>query len=76
MPGKQANKEPSEAITIRIPQPLFIEVKTLLLDPKSGRTKYGAMSSLVERLLREWLRDVRDGQDNIPEMKEEEGHVQ
>lgn len=70
MPGKEPNKEKGAPLALRIPEPLLLEVKTLLLDPKTGRVKYGAMSSLVERLFREWLREVRAGERN-PEIEME-----
>lgn len=71
-PGKPANKEKGAPLALRIPESLLIEVKTLLLDPKTGRVKYGAMSSLVERLLREWIREVREGGGHIEEMEDKD----
>jgi hypothetical protein len=39
----------------QIDENLMDTVKLLLLDPMTGKPKYGAQSRLVERLLREWV---------------------
>jgi hypothetical protein len=51
--------DPKELITARLPEQLFVDVKLLLADPVTGRVRYGAMSKLVERLLREWVDQQR-----------------
>lgn len=43
---------------ISIPQSLVVEVEMRLLDPVTLKTRYGARSKLVVRLLQEWV----DGQ--------------
>lgn len=43
------------AITIYIPSSLADRIDLLLADPLTGRTRHGAKSKLITRLLREWL---------------------
>ena len=38
-----------------IPLPIAAKVDLLLLDPVSGKTRYGARSALVNQLLLQWL---------------------
>lgn len=38
-----------------LPTELTAKVDLLLLDPMTGRVKYGSRKKLVEKLLREWL---------------------
>jgi hypothetical protein len=42
-------------VSALIPRKLHSEVNALLLDPLHGRTKHGAFSGLVSRLLRGWV---------------------
>lgn len=48
-----------EQIFFRIPAPVYREVRVLLLDPKTGRPAYGALTNLVSGLLREWVEAQR-----------------
>jgi hypothetical protein len=52
--------------SMRIDQDLLEKVKTQLLDPVTGRTKYGALQALIESLLWKWLRD-----QSIPSQQKE-----
>lgn len=47
------------AVSAYLPPELHLEVQALLLDPKHGRTQYGAFSTLVTRLLKEWVEKQR-----------------
>jgi hypothetical protein len=38
-----------------IPADLDVELKVLLANPVQGRVRYGAMSNLVTKLLRNWV---------------------
>ena len=40
---------------IRLPVTLGTKIDLLLMDPLTGKRKYGALNSLVERLLSEWV---------------------
>jgi len=51
--------EKRKAITVMVPESLFIEVKLLLLDPKTSRVRYGAMSNLLTQMLAGWVEDKR-----------------
>ena len=48
-----------EQIFLRIPAPVYREVRVLLLDPNTGRPTYGALTNLVSGLLREWVESQR-----------------
>jgi len=51
----QKKLEPRRQINIVVPESTYIKVKTLLLDPLYGRTKYGRMSGLITSLLNGWI---------------------
>ena len=52
---KPTKLEPRHQINALVPESTYIKVKTLLLDPIYGRTKYGQMSGLITSLLNEWV---------------------
>lgn len=56
---KFGNEVDKVQIKGRIPVPLAMAVKTLLLDPKTGMTEYGGLSALLTHLLSEWVDGVR-----------------
>ena len=58
-------REGKELITSHIPKSVMREVRILLLDPTTGRIKYGELSNLVTGLLTEWLESKRKNQDTI-----------
>lgn len=41
--------------TVQLPEELDRKIELLLMDPATGRAKFGAWSELVEALLTEWL---------------------
>lgn len=47
-------REPSIATTIRLPQSVYYEARTLLADPRTGRIKIDTWGPLIARLLRQW----------------------
>lgn len=47
--------EPLKRCTVYIPVSLLNRVDLLLLDPSTGKVKYGSKSALFEHLLRQWL---------------------
>lgn len=55
------NMEEKEPIYVRIPSELVRSVKLILMDPKTGRVKYGAMSALFSKLARKWVDDKKKG---------------
>ena len=57
--AKRKSKEPTKSIHIKVPSSLFRDVKLLLLDPLSGRVRYGEMSKLATSLLRTWVEKQR-----------------
>lgn len=70
--SRRKSKVEYDAICVRIPKSLSVEVKTLLLDPSVGRTKYGAFKNLINMLMLEWLEDVRAGRRPLPNTLGEE----
>ena len=55
MVGRNAHREPTLSIHIKVPSSLFREVKLLLLNPASGRVRHGEMSKLATSLLKTWV---------------------
>ena len=53
--GRKQHHESSTAWSFRLPSDLCAKVDLLLLDPISGRVKYGSRTQLIETLLRQWL---------------------
>ena len=64
---RRARTDPKVPLgTIRIPKSLHDPITLLLCDPVTGKVEYGAMNSLVERLLREWLdREIRKEKEEV-----------
>ncbi len=54
------NTSPSRKRDIFVNAELLDEVEFRLMDDFTGKTKYGAFSQLVERLLRTWLKEQKD----------------
>jgi hypothetical protein len=42
-----------------IPAALAAEISLLLMDPRTGKTKWGAWNTLITRLLRDWVESQR-----------------
>ena len=59
--GRKASIEKKIGIYARLPSSLVYSVKTLLLDPRTGRVGYGRMAALVTQLLTEWVEAKRKG---------------
>lgn len=62
-------------IKASLPAPLAAEVNLLLEDPLTRRRKYGALSKLIEALLRDWLarQTGSDAPTSIPSLDELRG---
>ena len=58
-------------VKVSLSAPLAAELNLALIDPLTQRRKYGALSKLVEALLRQWLAD-QAGEDpvSIPTLNE------
>lgn len=52
--GRPQHTDPPRLWEISLPSSLCTHIEALLRDPLTGRTRYGARSQLIERLLREW----------------------
>ena len=59
--GRKANIEKKVGIYVRLPSSLAYAIKTLLLDPRTGRVGYSRMSALFTQLLTEWVEEKRKG---------------
>ena len=52
-------KEPYDFLHVTVPRKLLKEVKLLNLNFVTGRVRHGSLSSLVSRLLSEWVEEQR-----------------
>jgi hypothetical protein len=52
---KTKSSLPNVQLIAMIPADLDVELKVLLANPVQGRVRYGAMSNLVTKLLRNWV---------------------
>jgi Arc/MetJ-type ribon-helix-helix transcriptional regulator len=55
-------------ISVRVDEELYQEIQLLLHDPTKGRTRYGALSDLVEAQLRAWLERRKTRQLSLEEL--------
>jgi hypothetical protein len=55
MPMPRRPDGPTRTFYARIPCWLYDELHVLLVDPRSGRARYGTWSKSVERALTEWV---------------------
>ena len=46
-------------VKVGIDEDIYAELETLLIDPIKGRLKYGALSSITNRLYRQFLDTLR-----------------
>lgn len=53
--GRKPHTDPPVRVEITVPQTVIAKLDLLLSDPLTARTKYGARSRLITRLIREWL---------------------
>ncbi len=58
MPKKHFTDRPVK-FQASIPESLHNQIHLLLLDPLRARTRYGAFSKLITKLLYDWLREQR-----------------
>jgi hypothetical protein len=55
---------------VRISKDLAGRIEHILSDPRYNKVAYGIKSSMVERLLREWVQGVQDGLIKLPDVSE------
>lgn len=67
---KRKNGVTTKQLNVIIPEDLWLKVKILLADPRFGRTKYGAMSNLIERLLRDYIKRIERGEEPIIDIED------
>lgn len=53
--GRKELADPPIEKALSLPSSIVAEVELRLYDPSTGKPRYAGFSSLVERLLREWL---------------------
>ena len=66
--GKKPGVE-KEDVHIYLPSDLVLQLQLKLLDPRRTKMRYGALSLLAERLLRNWLETTGKGtqDESIPQ---------
>lgn len=52
---KEKTEDPLSQMNIKLRGSLVRKVRILLLDPKTGKVKYGALAKLVTQLLNDWV---------------------
>ena len=57
---------------LHLPSSLAEQVEKALADPLTGKTRHGARSRLITRLLREWMRERERALETAPEFTNEE----
>ncbi len=67
MPRIQPTTELVTTYTL-IPRPLLTEVQELLFDPVRNKVRYGARSALINRLLREWVKEKKTEAKELREL--------
>ncbi len=55
--GRKAQDEQKVPYNALIPEGLAAKIDLLLLNPMTGKIKYGARSQLIEKILRRWLEE-------------------
>lgn len=55
-------------LNVRIPVSVMHRVKEKLRDPVYNRTRYGAMSNLITRLLMNWLEEADQPNPTKPQL--------
>jgi hypothetical protein len=53
---RRKNIVPTENLDVYVPKELAKQVRDRLYDPRVGRAAYGAISTLVTQLLRDWVK--------------------
>ena len=54
------NLIPKKQLKVYVPEDLYAQIQLLLFDPITESTRRGALSALVESLLRSWLREQQE----------------
>ena len=57
--------DPLESMATRVPSSIMLQVRILLLDPRTGKMRYKSLSNLITGLLTKWLEDKKKGLDSI-----------
>lgn len=70
-PGRPANAIPTVEWKCMIPVNIAAQVDSILLDPVTGRPRYGARSELVTQLLNHWLSTLRQSKGGDSHGQEE-----
>lgn len=65
MPRKPL-EDPPRKVTLSVPSSMMAQIELRLYDPTSGMTKYGALSTLVSALLRNWISEQNNEVVNNP----------
>jgi hypothetical protein len=52
---RPANGDPPKKLTVNLPLSLVTQLEFHLFDPMTRKREYGALSTLIEALLRQWL---------------------
>jgi len=55
--ARNARLDAGKNVTVHLPGSVEEQIKHVLRDPLTGKTHYGALSSLVTQLLRGWLQE-------------------
>ncbi len=66
--GRKKHVEDRVEWCVGVPKHLSDSVEEQLSDPLTGRTRYGAKSKLVAKLLREWMEARKQEDKNLPEL--------
>jgi hypothetical protein len=53
------NSTPLVPIVIRIPEALHTELHALLVDPRTGRIRYGTWASTIEQIITDWVNEQK-----------------
>lgn len=56
MPRRRHTDPPSK-VTISLPSTLLAKISLILFDPVRGKRKHGELSSLITKLLEDWIKE-------------------
>lgn len=60
--GRKPHAIPRVGFKVYLPEDLALEVRLRLTDPLRDKVRYGSVSTLMERLVREWLSAASSGE--------------
>ena len=66
MRGRPALTDKPVEWKVNIPSSVVAEVTLFLVDPLTGKTTYGARSTLMTQLLREWVSTQKQSRKSSP----------